>query len=109
MSKRSLNPLFTPTEPKEAPAAAAAPSLTGMYEHAADPGQLDRKPQQKPQGVYLTEVEIKYIQQIADEYGETRHGVMQYAVKELIRQWKRGRKPRVNVLGKLDKYPSPLK
>ena len=57
----------------------------------------------KPQSVYLTKSELAYVQDIANAYGESRHAVLQYAVKELIRQWKRGKKPRTNNLGKLDK------
>ncbi len=89
---RHLDSLYTPT---------AAPKA------APNPAPIEKpkrkKPQIKPQGVYLTETELAYIQDIANTYGESRHGVMQYAVKELIRQWKRGKKPRTNILGKLDK------
>ena len=116
MHKRNLNKLFTKTEP-ETPEAAADPSTAATFETPVPiPGLEDLvKPEpkpaadkptskrQKPQSVYLTESELKYIQDIADTYGETRHSVMQYAVKELIRDWKRGKKPRLNNLGKLDK------
>jgi len=103
MSRRSLNQLFTKTEPEALdtlPEAAAGPELFATSEPAADKPKSKR---QKPQSVYLTESELKYIQDIADTYGESRHSVMQYAVKELIREWKRGKKPRLNNLGKLDK------
>ena len=118
MPKRSLKALFTPTEPKEAPEATATPSISATSEPEAAagnpfhmvplPGFEDvpqPKPEKKlkPQSVYLTKSELAYVQDIADTYGESRHAVLQYAVKELIREWKRGKKPRINNLGKLDK------
>ena len=114
---RKLNSLFKPTEPKAAPEAAAAPSIVATSEPEAAGNPFDMVPlpgfegipqpkqekKLKPQSVYLTKSELAYIQDIADAYGESRHAVLQYAVKELIRQWKRGKKPRTNNLGKLDK------
>ena len=66
------------------------------------PERLPKK-KLKPQSVYLNESELKYIQDIANEYGESRHSVMQFAVKELIRHYRAGKKFRTNNLGKLDK------
>ena len=79
--------------------------IPGLEEYVKPAPAADPKPKKplKPQSVYLNESELKYIQDIADAYGESRHAVLQYAVKELIRQWKRGKKPRTNNLGKLDK------
>ena len=107
MGTKKLNTLFQQTEPIEAAAAAdpepiAAGSPETM-ESKAEPTKA-RKPQRiKPQSVYLNESELLYIQDIANTYGETRHAVMQYAIKELIRQWRAGKKPRINNMGKLDR------
>ena len=118
MPKKKLNSLFKKTEPEPetlAPAsvsavsdAAAAADPAEPFEPVPLPGFEDVEPPKekkriKPQGVYVSEIDMKYIQKIADEYGETRHGVMQYAIKELIRQYRRGKKLRTNILGKLDK------
>ena len=121
-TRKKLNTLFAKTEPEPVnqeqqdtgSPSNAAPfqkvPIPGLEEYvtpetqpAADTKKKTTSAKQKPQSVYLNESELKYIQEIADEYGETRHSVMQYAVKELIREWKRGKKPRVNNLGKLDK------
>ena len=93
-----LDKLFKPTEPTANVGNDPEPMET------ATPAVKQRKPQRiKPQSVYLNESELAYIQEIADKYGESRHAVMQYAIKELIRQWKAGKKPRTNNLGKLDR------
>lgn len=102
MSKRLLNSLFAPTETVNP----AAPSVAAPPERdqaAADQRQQKEKQTQKPQSVYLTKSELAYIQEIADTFGESRHAVIQYAVRELINQWKQGNPPRTNILGKLDR------
>ena len=103
MPRKKLNSLFQPTEP-EPIADPRQATEDSAEEQSAELAKPKRKPQRiKPQSVYLNESELAYIQQIADEYGESRHAVMQYAIKELIRQYKRGKKFRTNNLGKLDK------
>ncbi len=101
---RKLNSLFTPTEPKQQPNAAGSnipDPLPGMESYVTEPEPEKKK--LKPQSVYLTKADLAWVQKIADEYNESRHAVMQYAVKELIREYKRGKKFRTNILGKLDK------
>ena len=104
---RKLNSLFTPTEPKQQPNAADPSNvpqpIPGLEEYVTDPVQEPEKKKLKPQSVYLTKADLAWVQKIADEYNESRHAVMQYAVKELIREYKRGKKFRTNILGKLDK------
>lgn len=89
--RNKLNPMFIPTEPKQLP--------TGDDTPNTEP----EKKKLKPQSVYLTQAELAYIQEIADTYGESRHSVLQFAVKELIREWKKKGQLRTNILGKLDK------
>lgn len=103
----SIPNMFNRTEPEQQPNAADPSNvpqpIPGLEEYVTDPVQEPEKKKLKPQSVYLTKAELAYIQLIADEYGESRHAVMQYAVKELIREYKRGKKFRTNILGKLDK------
>ena len=99
---RKINALFKTTEPTAEAAADLSP--VAPLEAAADSAPKARKPQRiKPQSVYLNESDLKYIQAIAEEYNETKHAVLQYAVKELIRKWKRGGKLKTNNIGKLDR------
>lgn len=98
----------TEPEPEAAPAAAMLEEPTpipGLEEYVTPITNAapNVKKKLKPQSVYLNESELKYIQDIANEYGESRHSVMQFAVKELIRQYRAGKKFRTNNLGKLDK------
>lgn len=104
MPRQALKTMFKKTEPQQP--TAAEPSniptpIPGMETYVSE--SEPEKKKLKPQSVYLTKSELAYVQEIADAYGESRHSVMQYAVKELIRDWKRGKKPRTNILGKLDK------
>jgi hypothetical protein len=55
----------------------------------------------KPISVYLNEEQLAYIDQIKDFAGATRHAVIQYAVRELIRNWQAGRKPEFTITHKL--------
>lgn len=96
-SKTSKLSMFADIMPKQEPPRETAPEPTP----APDPDKNKKKT--KPISVYLNEADSAYIQEIAKTYGESRHAVMQYAAKELIRQWKQGKKPRTNILGKLDK------
>ena len=56
----------------------------------------------KPQSVYLNESDLDYIQTMCNQFKVTRHSLLQYAVRELIRRWKKGEQPRFNNVGKLD-------
>ena len=92
MSGRKLNAMFKRTEQEP--------------EHPTGDDTTNTEPEKKklkPQSVYLTKAELAYIQEIADKYGESRHSVLQFAVKELIREWKKKGQLRTNILGKLDK------
>ncbi len=108
---RNLSKMFRPTEPVQ-PIADPIEGSSGSSEKpvpipgleslvSSDP--VPEKKKLKPQSVYLTKAELAYIQEIAEQYGESRHSVMQFAVKELIREWKKRGQLRTNILGKLDK------
>lgn len=101
-----LPAMFKRTEPEPTPEQSTAGSnvpdpLPGMESYVTEPEPEKKK--LKPQSVYLTKADLAWVQKIADEYNESRHAVMQYAVKELIREYKRGKKFRTDILGKLDK------
>lgn len=105
---RALNKLIKRTEPvpdQEQQPTAAGPNipdpLPGMESYVTEP--LPEKKKLKPQSVYLTKTELAYIQEIADRYDESRHSVLQFAVRELIREWRKKGQLRTNILGKLDK------
>ena len=55
-----------------------------------------------PQSVYLNESDLDYLQTICNQYKVKRHALLQYAVRELIRRWKKGEQLRFNNVGKLD-------
>ena len=96
--------MFQRTEPapEQSTAGSNVPDpLPGMESYVTEPEPEKKK--LKPQSVYLTKADLAWVQKIADEYNESRHAVMQYAVKELIREYKRGKKFRTDILGKLDK------
>lgn len=111
MSRPSkLNGLFKPTEPapvqEQQPTTAelnVSDPLPGMESYVSESQPEKKQGKPKPQSVYLTKTELAYIQEIAEHYGESRHSVMQFAVKELIREWRKKGQLRTNILGKLDK------
>jgi len=43
--------------------------------------------------VKLAPEDIQSLEQIADELGVSRHNLMQYAIRDLIRRWQRGERP----------------
>ena len=101
-----LPAMFKRTEPEPTPEQSTAGSnvpdpLPGMEQYVTEP--LPEKKKLKPQSVYLTKTELAYIQEIADRYDESRHSVLQFAVRELIREWRKKGQLRTNILGKLDK------
>lgn len=99
---RQLKTLFQRTEPEQSNTGHNIPDpLPGMESYV--PESEPEKKKLKPQSVYLTKTELAYVQEIADTYGESRHSVMQFAVKELIREWRKKGQLRTNILGKLDK------
>lgn len=105
---RQLKTLFqrTEPEPKQQPST-ADPNIHNPLPEietlVTEPESEKKQGKPKPQSVYLTKTELAYIQEIADAYGESRHSVMQFAVKELIREWRKKGQLRTNILGKLDK------
>ena len=67
----------------------------------AAPAPAPKKKKNTPHSIYLSDTDYKIIQDIAASYNETPHAVMQYAVRETIRKWKRTKKLKTNEDGKL--------
>ena len=106
MAQRKLNTLFKKTEPSlqeqiDNNKTAADPVATLEAEPA--PETKTTKKKTTPHSVYISESDYEVIQDIAAAYGEKPHAVIQYAVKEVIRKWKRTKKLKTNEDGKLRK------
>ena len=116
MARSKLNTLFKKTEP------ATQEQIDAVYlgmnydepdepETAADPvtpapkqePKTKRKPTVTPHSVYISKPDYEIIKAIAAAYNETPHAVLQYAVRETIRKWKRTKKLKTNEDGKLRK------
>lgn len=108
MARSKLNTLFKKTEPvtqqeidDDKPADPVLP-----LEAAPAPKQepkTKRKPTVTPHSVYISKPDYEIIKAIAAAYNETPHAVLQYAVRETIRKWKRTKKLKTNEDGKLRK------
>jgi len=81
------NSLFKKTEPEE-----------------QEPKQVQEEAKSKkkyPLSVYLNESDRKAIDEIAAWSGQSRHAVLQYAVKRVINDWRKGKKPELQIQHKL--------
>jgi len=74
---------------------ANAPEIAQPSPEKKDTGKI------KPVSVYLNQEQLAYIDQIKNYAGATRHAVIQYAVRELIRSWQAGKKPDFTITHKL--------
>lgn len=54
-----------------------------------------------PLSVYLTDDDRQVIDEIAAWSGQSRHAVLQYAVKRVINDWRKGKKPELQIQHKL--------
>ena len=82
----ALNPLFKTTEPEPRPEQETA--------------QDDTK-KKYPLSVYLNSADRQAIDEIAAWSGQSRHAVLQYAVKRVIKEWNQGITPDLQVQRKL--------
>ena len=120
MAQRKLNSLFKKTEPSlqeqidnvylnmdygepEIPDDDTAADPVATLEAEPAPETKTKKKKTTPRSVYISESDYEVIQDIAAAYGEKPHAVIQYAVKEVIRKWKRTKKLKTNEDGKLRK------
>lgn len=55
-----------------------------------------------PVGVVLTREELDRLSQIAAELGVSRHALLQYAVRDLLRRWEAGERPRTKTVTKTE-------
>ena len=81
------NSLFKKTEPEE-----------------QEPKQVQEEAKSKkkyPLSVYLNESDRKAIDEIAQWSGQSRHAVLQYAIKRIIKEWHNGITPELEVQRKL--------
>jgi hypothetical protein len=80
------NPLFKITEPEPKP----------------KPDQEEAESKKKyPLSVYLNEADRKAVDEIAQWSGQSRHAVLQYAIKRIIKEWRQGITPELQVERKL--------
>jgi len=80
------NPLFKITEPEPKP----------------KPDQEEAESKKKyPLSVYLNEADRKAVDEIAQWSGQSRHAVLQYAIKRIIKEWRNGITPELEVQRKL--------
>jgi hypothetical protein len=80
------NPLFKITEPEPKP----------------KPDQEEAESKKKyPLSVYLNEADRKAVDEIAQWSGQSRHAVLQYAIKRMIKEWRQGITPELQVERKL--------
>jgi len=59
--------------------------------HGGQDGKPTRKP--NPLGVPLDQAEIDQLTEIAQELGQKRHHVMQYAIRQFLADWRAGKRP----------------
>jgi hypothetical protein len=78
------NPLFKITEPEPKP----------------DQEEAESK-KKYPLSVYLNEADRKAVDEIAQWSGQSRHAVLQYAIKRIIKEWRQGITPELQVERKL--------
>lgn len=57
----------------------------------AGPAKGDKAP--SPVGVALTREELTRISEIAKELGQSRHAILQYAIRDFIRRYDQGERP----------------
>ena len=55
-----------------------------------------------PVGVMLTAEELGQLDQIAAELAVSRHKILQYAVRDLLRRWAAGERPRTKTVTKTE-------
>lgn len=60
-------------------------------------GGAEKKPKAvaNPLGVKLEPDELQLVAEIAEQLGVSRHNLLQYAVREMLRRWKAGERPQV--------------
>jgi len=70
--------------------------LKGMFEPAIGNDKAEPVKEKKvtPMGVALKQTEIDRLDQIAEELGQKRHAVMQYAVRDFIKRYDQGERPK---------------
>ncbi len=81
------NPLFKITEPEPRP--------------EQDQEEATKSKKKYPLSVYLNEADRKAIDEIAEWSGQSRHAVLQYAIKRVIKEWRQGITPELQVERKL--------
>jgi hypothetical protein len=56
--------------------------------------KLTRKQKPNPVSIGLSHADISALERIAEELGQSRHAVMLYAIREFIRRYDSGEKPK---------------
>jgi hypothetical protein len=59
------------------------------------PGQDEKTAKPNPLGVPLEQVEVDRLSEIAEELGLKRHHVMQYAIRQFLLDWEKGKRPKM--------------
>ena len=65
-----------------------------ILQGSSEKGKKKTEKKPNPVGVALDADEIERLDQIANEIGVSRHGLLQYAVRELIANYERGVRPK---------------
>lgn len=70
--------------------------LKGMFEPAIGDNKSEPVKEKKvtPMGVSLEQAELDRLDLIAKELGQKRHAVMQYAVRDFIKRYDQGERPK---------------
>ena len=63
----------------------------------AAPSEAPKRKKHSPVSVYLPEEQVRIIETIAKATGQTRHAVLQYAVRRVCDEWGRGIYPEMEV------------
>jgi len=72
--------------------------LKGMFEGAISENKIEPKEEKtekkvNPVGVALEQAELDHLNEIAKELGQSRHAILQYAVRNFIKRYDQGERP----------------
>ena len=98
-SKTSQLGMFAGIMPKQEQPAEITPTPIPAAPVEAAPAQEKRK--HAPVSVYLSDEQRETIETIAKATGQTRHAVLQYAVRRVCNEWKQNIWPEMEVKPKL--------
>ena len=104
MSKTSKLNLFNNIGTEAAPAQAAEPEPSPAAPEAAEPvtqETMTRGKKYAPMSVYLSAEQKATIETIAKATGQSKHAVLQYAVRKVCSEWNAGQWPEMEVKPRL--------